>query len=172
MVAGTFDKVVSMARHTRIPVRQHHVIVHRDGKVYFRVSAAMPSDRLYYVRSITWGHSRIFRLTFAPIPPGEAAGRRPARRLLPSRQGTAGLCFYDKQFAATVVPAGREHVRLRITRRTRRGYGNTFRIWLSALPVRDLCSIWQNMAAGIKEKATLRPKKRTSCKKPPSTSQG
>lgn len=168
MVASTFDKVQAMAAHTGIPLRQHHVIVHRDGRVYFRVSAAMPTDRAYYCRSVTWGHSRIFRLTFAPVPQGES----PSRRLRPSRKGTTGLQFYDKGFASVVIPSGKEHVRLRITRRTRRGHGNTFRIWLSALPVRDLCSIWQNMAAGIREKAILRPKKRTSCKKPPLHSQG
>lgn len=161
MVVGTYEELKSFSLHTNIPVKQHHVIVHRRGRVYFRTSAKMPVDRLYYVRSITWSHSRIFRLTFAPIPKdGEVK-----RRLLPSRQGTTGLNFYDLKFASLVVPEGKEHVRLRITKRTRRGHGNTFRIWLSAFPVRDLCSIWQNMASGVKEKSTLKPKKHSSCKK-------
>lgn len=164
MVASTFDRIMSLSQRTGIPVRQHHVIVHRDGRVYFRVSAGMPSDREYYVKSITWGHSRIFRLTFAPVP----SGVKPRRRLRPSRQGTAGLNFYDKEFAGVVVPKGKEHVRLRITRRTKKGYGNTFRIWISSLPVRDLFSIWQNMASGTREKSTLKPKNRTTCKKPTS----
>jgi len=138
-MVATYDELKALSLRTKIPVKQHHVIVHRSGRVYFRVSAGMPTDRIYYVRSITWSHLRIFRLTFAPAP----AEGTVKRRLLPSRQGTPGLNFYDAGFAGEVVPKGKEHVRLRITKRTRRGHGNTFRIWLSALPVRDLYSIWK-----------------------------
>lgn len=162
-MVGTYEELESFSRHTNIPLKQHHVIVHRRrGRVYFRTSARMPVDRLYYVKSITWMHGRIFRLTFAPIP----EDGKVRRKLLPSRQGTTGLNFHDVEFASLVIPEGKEHVRLRITKRTRKGHGNVFRIWLSALPVRDLCSIWQNMASGVKEKATLKPKKHSSsCKK-------
>jgi hypothetical protein len=145
-MVATYEQLKKLARHMRIPVKQHHVIAYREhGRVYFRTSARMPHDQLYYCQSIDWPLNRtVYRLTFLPVQEGET----PRRRLVPSREGTDGLNFFDADFTAKVVPEGQDHIRLRIVRRTGRGRRGHFRIWLSAYPVRDMCSIWQDMKTG------------------------
>lgn len=143
-MVASYEQLKKLSRHMRIPVKQHHVIAYRaHGRVYFRVSARMPHDQLYYCQSIDRPKNRIwYRLTFVPVKEGET----PKRRLVPSRDGTEGLNFFDTEFTSMAVPEGQDHIRLRIVRRTSRGRRGHFRIWLSAYPVRDMCSIWQDMA--------------------------
>lgn len=142
-MVASYEQLKALSRRMRIPVKQHHVIAYRShGRVYFRVSARMPHDRMYYCQSIDRPKNRtVFRLTFLPVPQGQ----RPKRCLVPSREGTEGLNFFDADFTALAVPEGQESVRLRIVKRTGMGRRGHFRIWLSAYPVRDLCSIWQDM---------------------------
>ena len=142
-MVNSYEQLKSLSRRTHIPVRQHHVIVYRaHGRVYFRVSAQIPKDRMYYCQSIDRFKNRsMYRLTFLPVPDGEF----PKRRLVPSRSGTEGLNFFDSDFTSVAVPEGQDHVRLRIVKRTRQGRKGHFRIWLSAYPVRDMLSIWQDM---------------------------
>ena len=142
-MVNSYKQLKALSRRTHIPVRQHHVIAYRaHGRVYFRVSAQMPHDRMYYCQSIQRPKNRaVYRLTFIPVPDGE----EPKRRLVPSRGGTEGLNFFDSQFTSMVVPEGQDHIRLRIVKRTRIGRRGHFRIWLSAQPVRDMLSIWQDM---------------------------
>lgn len=135
----TYEDLKTLSQRMAIPVKQHHVIVHSDGRVYFRVSVGLPTDRKYYVQTITRTKSGKSCLTCVPVP----EGRKVKRRLLPSRKGTTGLNFFDYKFAGMVVPEGKENVRLRIIRRLKAG--TDFRIWLAASPVRDLCSIWHDM---------------------------
>lgn len=142
-MVASYEQLKALSRHMRIPVKQHHVIVYRShGRVYFRVSAKMPHDRIYYCQSIDRPKNRtVFRLTFLPVKEGDT----PKRRLVPSREGTIGLNFFDTSFADMAVPQGKDFIRLRIVKRTAMGRRGHFRIWLSACPVRDLCSIWQDM---------------------------
>lgn len=135
----TYEQLKSLSQSMTIPVKQHHVIVHADGRVYFRVSVGLPTDREYYVQTISRTKDGKSCLTFVPVP----EGKKMKRRLIPSRKGTTGLNFFDYKFASSVVPEGKENVRLRIIRRLKAG--TDFRIWLAASPVRDLCSIWQDM---------------------------
>ena len=135
----TYEDLKALSQRMAIPVKQHQVIVHGDGRVYFRVSVGLPADREYYVQTITRTKDGRSCLTFVPVP----EGRKVKRRLVPSRKGTTGLNFFDRKFADTLVPEGKENVRLRIIRRLKAG--TDFRIWLAASPVRDLCSIWQDM---------------------------
>lgn len=155
-MVASYEQLKKLARHMRIPVKQHHVIAYRaHGRVYFRTSARMPHDCTYYCQSIDRPKNRtVFRLTFLPVPEGES----PRRRLVPSREGTEGLNFFDAEFTAMAVPPGHDHVRLRIVKRTGRGRRGHFRIWLSAYPVRDMCSIWQDMSAGTAEQAIFHAK--------------
>ena len=143
-MVSSYEQLKALSRRTHIPVRQHHVIAYRaHGRVYFRVSAQMPQDRMYYCQSIHCPRNRsVYRLTFIPVPVGE----EPKRRLVPSRGGTEGLNFFDSGFTSKVVPPDKDHVRLRIVKRTRMGHKGHFRIWLSATPVRDMLSIWQDMS--------------------------
>ena len=143
----SYEQLKALSRRTHIPVRQHHVIAYRvHGRVYFRVSAGLPTDRQYYCQSIDRPKDRsTYRLTFIPIPQGET----PKRRLVPSRSGTEGLNFFDSEFTSMVVPDGQDHIRLRIVKRTRIGRRGHFRIWLSAAPVRDMLSIWQDMSKPV-----------------------
>jgi len=142
-MVASYEQLKSLSRRVRIPVKQHHAIVYRaHGRVYFRVSAGLPTDKLYYCQSIDWPmHRAWYRLTFLPVRNGET----PKRRLVPSREGTEGLNFFDTVFTSMAVPQGQDHIRLRIVRRSRIGRRGHFRIWLSTLPVRDMCSIWQDM---------------------------
>lgn len=142
-MVATYKQLKALSRRTHIPVRQHHVIAYRaHGRVYFRVSAQMPTERAYYCQSIDRPKDRTkYKLTFVPVPQGET----PKRRLLPSREGTEGLNFFDAEFTSRIVPEGQDHIRLRIVKRTKIGRGGHFRIWLSAVPVRDMLSIWQDM---------------------------
>ena len=143
-MVSSYEQLKALSRRTHIPVRQHHVIAYRaHGRVYFRVSAQLPHDRMYYCQSIHCPKNRaVYRLTFVPVPVGE----EPKRRLVPSRGGTEGLNFFDAQFTAKVVPPGKDHVRLRIVKRTRVGNKGHFRLYLSASPVLDMLSIWQDMS--------------------------
>jgi hypothetical protein len=142
-MVSSYEQLKALSRHMRIPVKQHHVIAYRaHGRVYFRISARMPQDRAYYCQSIDWPMNRAwYRLTFLPVREGDT----PKRRLVPSREGTEGLNFFDAGFTSVAVPEGQDHIRLRIIRRSRIGRRGHFRIWLSTSPVRDMCSIWQDM---------------------------
>ena len=51
-MVASYEQLKKLARHMRIPVKQHHVIAYRaHGRVYFRTSARMPHDCTYSCQS-------------------------------------------------------------------------------------------------------------------------
>ena len=146
------EHITHMANHLCIPVRQHHVIVHADGRVYFCRRAGMPTTGKWHISTLAWYRkTRMPILTVSPVKEGQKIGIH----LTPSRSGTDLLNFRCKLMAERLVPPGKENIRLRIYHRTATAPDGTFRLYLSPLPVRDICSIWQDMTAASHELGNL-----------------
>lgn len=145
-------QVRHMAKHLCIPVRQHHVIVHRDGRVYFGKAAGMPMEGKWHITTLSWYRkTRMPIFTVSPVKEGQEVGIP----LTPSRVGTRLLNFRNKLMAERLVPEGKENIRLRIHHRTHTAPDGTFRLYLSPLPVRDIYAIWQDMTDKAHEQHTL-----------------
>ena len=150
------EPVRRMAKHLCIPVRQHHVIVHADGRVYFCRRANMPTTGHWHISTLKWYRKTGMPiLTVSPVKEGRQVGIPLTR----SRVGTDLLNFRCKRMSDRLVPPGKENIRLRIYHRTLTAPDGTFRIYLSPIPVRDICSIWQDMTDKTHEHDTLADKR-------------
>lgn len=138
----SFNDIKNLSRHLCIPMKQHHVIVHRDGRFYFRKCAKMPTQGKWHISQLHWRKNMVLRLTISPVKEGCKLGIP----LTPSRRGTVNLNFRSQNLAAKFLQFTEgENMRVRIIERTRIGPKGVFRISLAPVPVKDIYSIWQDM---------------------------
>lgn len=157
MVASELSEkqLSAFSKFLGLPMKQHHVTVYADGRIYFHVRANIPPGD-WRVRDASWSHNKMYCFTFEPFVKGKTSS---LGHLWRNKSAPDSMVYRCNRISRSLVRRGTHFVRLRITKFTRYGPDGSFRIYLRTIPVVDMYSIWQNITGTAEKPVRFKRKK-------------